>query len=288
MWILFAIASSIFAGLTAILSKIGIESVNSHLATAIRTTVVLFFSWLLVFISGHQTEITSITFYTLCFLILSGVSTGISWLFYFRAMQLGEVNKVSAIDKTSTILTILLAFFFLKEPISLKSLGGILFIAFGTWLMTGLRSLAELKSHNTTDYRWLFYGFGSAFFASLTAIFGKIGIENVNSQLGTAIRTIFVLICAWGLVFIQGKQKELKQISTKSWFYLLLSGIATGASWICYYRALQDGNASVVVPIDKLSILVTVIFSYFVLKETISNRTKLGVSFLLIGTLLLI
>ena len=214
MWILFAIASSIFAGLTAILSKIGIESVNSHLATAIRTTVVLFFSWLLVFISGHQTEITSITF------------------------------------------------FFLKEPISLKSLGGILFIAFGTWLMTGLRSLAELKSHNTTDYRWLFYGFGSAFFASLTAIFGKIGIENVNSQLGTAIRTIFVLICAWGLVFIQGKQKELKQISRKSWLYLLLSGIATGASWICYYRALQDGNASVVVPIDKLSILVTVIFSY--------------------------
>lgn len=203
-------------------------------------------------------------------------------------MQLGEVNKVSAIDKTSTILTILLAFFFLKEPISLKSLGGILFIAFGTWLMTGLRSLAELKSHNTTDYRWLFYGFGSAFFASLTAIFGKIGIENVNSQLGTAIRTIFVLICAWGLVFIQGKQKELKQISRKSWLYLLLSGIATGASWICYYRALQDGNASVVVPIDKLSILVTVIFSYFVLKETISNRTKLGVSFLLIGTLLLI
>ena len=288
MWILFAIASSFFAGLTAILSKIGIEDVNSHLATAIRTTVILFFSWLLVFISGHQSEVFSISAYTFCFLILSGVSTGISWLCYFRAMQIGEVNKVAAIDKTSTIITIVLAFLFLHETISLKSFGGLLLIAFGTWLMTGLRSLKELKNHSDSDYRWLFYGLGSAFFASLTAIFGKIGIENVNSQLGTAIRTIFVLICAWSLVFFQGKHHEIHQISRKSWLYLLLSGIATGASWLCYYRALQDGNASVVVPIDKLSILVTVIFSYFVLKETISNRTKLGVGLLILGTLLLL
>lgn len=286
MWILFAIASSFFAGITAILSKIGVQNVNSHLATALRTTIVLLFSWLLVFISGHTYEITSISGYTFCFLILSGVSTGASWLCYFRAVQLGEVNKVSAIDKTSTILTIIFASLFLHEAMTSKSFIAVILLAFGTWLMTELHSIKEL--YNGSDYRWFFYSFGSAFFASLTAIFGKIGIENVNSQLGTAIRTIFVFIFAWAFVFFQGKQKEIPTISKKSWIYLLLSGMATGISWLCYYHALQDGNASVVVPIDKLSILVTVIFSHFVLKEVISNRTKLGLTLLILGTFLLL
>lgn len=286
MWILFAISSSFFAGLTAILSKIGVQNINSHLATAIRTTIVLIFSWLLVFLYGHASSITSISSFTFCFLILSGLSTGASWLCYFRAVQIGEVNKVSAVDKTSTILTIVFAFLFLQEPITNKSFFAIFLLAIGTWLMTGLHSIKDL--HSGSDYRWLIYSFGSAFFASLTAIFGKIGIENINSQLGTAIRTIFVLIFAWTFVFLQGTQKELRTISKKSWFYLILSGFATGISWLCYYRALQDGNASIVVPIDKLSILVTVIFSHFILKEVISTRTKLGLGLLLIGTLLLL
>lgn len=286
MWIFFAILSSFFAGVTAILSKIGVQNVNSHLATALRTTIVLIFSWLLVFLYGHTASISSISSFTFYFLILSGLSTGASWLCYFRAVQIGEVNKVSAVDKTSTILTIILAFLFLHEPISVKSLIALFFLLFGTWLMTGLHSIKEL--HSGSNYRWLFYSFGSAFFASLTAIFGKIGIENINSQLGTAIRTIFVLIFAWTLVLIQGTHHEIRTFSRKNWIYLILSGFATGISWLCYYRALQDGNASIVVPIDKLSILVTVIFSHFVLKEMISNRTKLGLSLLLVGTLLLL
>ena len=286
MWILFAISSSFFAGLTAILSKIGVQAIHSHLATAIRTSVVLIFSWLLVFLYGQTSSITTISSFTFCFLVLSGLSTGASWLCYFRAVQIGEVNKVSAIDKTSTILTILFAFLFLQESITNRSFLALLFLAIGTWLMTGLHSIKDLKSHS--DYRWLIYSFGSAFFASLTAIFGKIGIENIPSQLGTAIRTCFVLIFAWTFVWLQGCQKELCTISKKSWFYLILSGFSTGISWLCYYKALQDGNASVVVPIDKLSILVTIFLSHFILGERISSRTKLGLTFLLIGTLLLL
>lgn len=281
LWILFAIGSAFFAGITAVLAKIGIENVNSTLATAIRTIVVLVFSWLMVFVVGSQNTISQISGNTLLFLILSGLSTGASWLCYFKALQLGDVNKVAPIDKSSTVLTILLAFLFLGEPLSVPQIFGVLGIGIGTLLMITKQQTEQTKSNSKS---WLLFAFLSAVFASLTSIFGKIGVENVESNLGTAIRTIVVLVMAWLMVFLTGEQKQIKKIDRKSWIFLLLSGIATGLSWLCYYRALQDGPASVVVPIDKLSILVTILFSGLVLKEKLSRKAAVGLMLIVAGT----
>ena len=276
----FALGSALFAGLTAILAKIGIENVNSTFATALRTVVVLVFSWVMVFIVGSQSGIGDISGRTLLFLVLSGLATGASWLCYFRALQLGDVNKVTPIDKSSTVLTILLAFILLGEPISLPQAAGVVGIGAGTLLMVSKKETqSEVKGG-----KWFIYALLSAVFASLTSIFGKIGVENVDSNLGTAIRTIVVLVMAWLMVFITGEQKGLRQISRKSWIFLILSGFATGGSWLCYYRALQDGPASVVVPIDKLSILVTIFFSWVVLKEKLSRRAAVGLVLIVLGT----
>ena len=280
LWLFFALGSAMFAGLTAILAKIGIENVNSTLATALRTVVVLVFSWVMVFIVGAQSGIGDISGHTLLFLVLSGLATGASWLCYFRALQLGDVNKVTPIDKSSTVLTILLAFILLGEPISLPQAAGVVGIGAGTLLMVSKKETqSEVKGG-----KWFIYALLSAVFASLTSIFGKIGVENVDSNLGTAIRTIVVLVMAWLMVFITGEQKGLRQISRKSWIFLILSGFATGGSWLCYYRALQDGPASVVVPIDKLSILVTIFFSRVVLKEKLSRRAAVGLVLIVLGT----
>lgn len=280
LWLFFALGSAMFAGLTAILAKIGIENVNSTLATALRTVVVLVFSWVMVFIVGSQSGIGDISGRTLLFLVLSGLATGASWLCYFRALQLGDVNKVTPIDKSSTVLTILLAFILLGEPISLPQAAGVVGIGAGTLLMVSKKETqSEVKGG-----KWFIYALLSAVFASLTSIFGKIGVENVDSNLGTAIRTIAVLVMAWLMVFITGEQKGLRQISRKSWIFLILSGFATGGSWLCYYRALQDGPASVVVPIDKLSILVTIFFSWVVLKEKLSRRAAVGLVLIVLGT----
>lgn len=280
LWLFFALGSAMFAGLTAILAKIGIENVNSTLATALRTVVVLVFSWVMVFIVGSQLGIGDISGRTLLFLVLSGLATGASWLCYFRALQLGDVNKVTPIDKSSTVLTILLAFILLGEPISLPQAAGVVGIGAGTLLMVSKKETqSEVKGG-----KWFIYALLSAVFASLTSIFGKIGVENVDSNLGTAIRTIVVLVMAWLMVFITGEQKELRQISRKSWIFLILSGFATGGSWLCYYRALQDGPASVVVPIDKLSIIVTIFFSRVVLKEKLSRRAAVGLVLIVLGT----
>lgn len=280
LWLFFAFGSALFAGLTAVLAKIGIENVNSTLATAVRTAVVLVFSWLMVFIVGSQDGIGSISARTLLFLVLSGLATGASWLCYFRALQLGDVNKVAPIDKSSTVLTILLAFILLGEPISLPQVAGVVCIGAGTLMMIArTQEGGAVKSS-----RWLIYALLSAVFASLTSIFGKIGVEDVESNLGTAIRTAVVLVMAWLMVFITGEQKGIRLISRRSWLFLILSGLATGASWLCYYRALQDGPASVVVPIDKLSILVTIIFSGVVLKEKLTRRAAVGLVLILIGT----
>lgn len=280
LWLFFALGSAMFAGLTAILAKIGIENVNSTLATALRTVVVLVFSWVMVFIVGSQSGIGDISGRTLLFLVLSGLATGASWLCYFRALQLGDVNKVTPIDKSSTVLTILLAFILLGEPISLPQAAGVVGIGAGTLLMVSKKETqSEVKGG-----KWFIYALLSAVFASLTSIFGKIGVENVDSNLGTAIRTIVVLVMAWLMVFITGEQKGLRQISRKSWIFLILSGFATGGSWLCYYRALQDGPASVVVPIDKLSILVTIFFSWVALKEKLSRRAAVGLVLIVLGT----
>lgn len=281
MWLFFALGSAFFAGITAVLAKIGIENVNSTLATALRTVVVLAFSWLMVFVVGSQGGIAQISGTTLLFLVLSGLSTGASWLCYFKALQLGDVNKVAPIDKSSTVLTILLAFIFLGEPVSIPQALGVVGIGVGTLLMIAKKEVEDGKPHSKA---WLVYAFLSAVFASLTSIFGKIGVENVESNLGTAIRTIVVLVMAWVMVFVTGEQKGIRSIGKKSWVFLFLSGITTGLSWLCYYRALQDGPASVVVPIDKLSILVTIVFSWIVLKEKLTSKAAVGLVLILAGT----
>lgn len=285
MWVLFAFVSAFFAGVTSILAKIGVKDVDSHVATAIRTIIVLIFSWIMVFIIGSQSTIVNIDGKTFLFLILSGLSTGGSWLCYFKALQLGDVNKVVPIDKSSTILTMILAFIFLNEKITINMVIGMIGIAIGTYLMIQKKEKAEKIVKGKA---WLIYALLSALFASLTSILGKVGIENVESNLGTAIRTIVVLVMAWIIVFATKKQRDIKKIDKRSLIFLILSGVATGASWLCYYKALQDGLASIVVPIDKLSILVTVLFAYIFLKEKLSKKSLLGLILIIVGTLLLL
>ena len=284
MWILFSIASALFAGITSILAKCGIKNTDSDVATAIRTVVVLIFSWIMVFTVGSQNTISEIAPKTLFFLILSGISTGASWLCYFKALQLGDINKVVPIDKASTALTVLLALIFLNEGVTLFKLLAVALITVGTLLMIQKKDSAVTSKSSS----WLLYAVLSAVFASLTAILGKIGIEKVESNLGTAIRTVVVLIMAWVLVFVTKKTNRVKDIPKKELGFICLSGIATGASWLCYYRALQTGPASAVVPIDKLSILVTIVFSYIVFKETLSKKALLGLGGIVAGTMILI
>jgi transporter family protein len=285
MWILYAFASALFAGITSILAKIGIKNTDSHVATALRPIVILIFAWIMVFIVGSQSGIDAISKKSLIFLVLSGLTTGGSWICYFKALQLGDVNKVVPIDKSSTILTMLLAFIILGETITTNMVVGMITIGIGTYMM-----IQKKKSTNegVRNNLWVVYALFSALFASLTSILGKIGIENVESNLGTAIRTVVVLIMAWIIVFAMKKQGEIKEIDKKSWIFIGLSGIATGLSWLFYYRALHDGKASIVAPIDKLSILVTISFAYIFLKEKLTKKAFLGLVLIVFGTLALI
>lgn len=284
-WILFAFGSALFAGVTAILAKIGIRGVNSNVATAIRTVVILIFSWGIVALVGSWRTIPDLTLRTVTFLILSGLATGASWLCYFRALQLGDVNKVTPIDKLSTVLTILFAFVLLGEPVGLFKVIGMIAIGAGTLMMVVKKDDA---AHTPENRRWMIYAILSAVFAALTSILGKVGIEGVESNLGTAIRTGVVLVMAWLVVFLTHGQQELRRIDGKSWLFILLSGLTTGLSWLCYYRALQEGPASVVAPIDKLSILVTILFSAVFLKERLTRRAALGLVLITAGTLLML
>ena len=286
MWIFYAFGSALFAGLTSILAKCGIRHTDSDVATAIRTIVVLIFSWIMVFVVGAQDGIAAVSGKTWLFLILSGVATGASWLCYFHALQAGDVNKGVPIDKSSTILTIVLAFLFLGEEVSALKIVCVILIGAGTFLM--IQKKETEKSVGQEKKSWLLYACLSAGFASLTSILGKIGIEGLNSNLGTAIRTAVVLLMAWIMVFAKGKQKEIGRIDRKELGFICLSGLATGGSWLCYYKALQDGLASVVVPIDKLSILVTIAFSYLVFHEKLTKRAALGLVLIVAGTLLMI
>ena len=293
MWIVFALGAALFAGIMSILAKIGVRNVDSDLATALRTIVVAAFAWLMVFVVGSQTTLTSIDSRSLVFLVLSGLATGGSWLCYFKALKLGDVNKVVPVDKTSTVLTILLAGIFLSEGLGLLKICMMALIGIGTYLMV-IRDNTVVSNENVgaafcrpqkSQKGWLFYAILSAVFASLTAILGKIGIAEVESNLGTAIRTMVVLAMAWLIVFAQGKHKEAKQIDGRSRLFIVLSGLATGLSWLCFYRALQEGPASVVVPIDKLSILITIAFGYFTLHEKLGKKAGVGLAMNVAGTL---
>lgn len=285
MWILSAVFSAFFAGITAVLAKCGIRKTDSDVVTALRTMVVLIFSWIMVFIVGSQNSIFQISLRSLLFLILSGVATGASWLCYFRALSLGDVNKVAPIDKSSTILSVIIAIICFSETAHLliKSAGTLL-LAVGIFLMVEKKNTS---SERKTKRSWLIYAVGSAVFAALTSILAKIGISGIESNLATAIRTFVVLIMAWAFVFARGKQAQIRTVEKSEFIFIALSGIATGASWLCYYYAIQNGIVSVVVPIDKMSILVTVIFSWLLLKEKISRKAAAGLILMLAGTLLM-
>ena len=285
MWMFFALASAVFAGAVSILAKIGIKNTDSNLATALRTIVVAVFAWLMVFVVGSHSTITDIDGNSLLFLILSGIATGASWLCYFRALQIGDINKVVPVDKSSTILTMVLSIILFNEGFSWLKMGAIVLIGAGTYLMIERK---ESVDGTAKGYKWLIYASLSAVFASLTAVLGKVGITGVESNLGTAIRTIVVLVMAWLIVIIQGKQREIKSIDKRSRVFIGLSGLATGLSWLCFYRALQEGPVSVVVPIDKVSIVFTIAFSYFVLREKLKKKSLLGLAMIVAGTLSLL
>lgn len=285
MWLLYAVGSSFFAGITAILVKIGVQDTDSHLLTALRTIVVLAFSWMMVFLVGSQGSLREVSLKTLVFLCVSGVTTGASWICYFHALQIGDVNRVTPIDKSSTILTMILAFLFFGETVGAVQICAMVLMGAGTYLMIQKK---EAETGKKTKKTWLLYALLSAVFASLTSILAKVGMQDVDSNLGTAIRTAVVLVMAWVVVFATGKQKTIHGIGKKNGVFLVLSGVATGASWLCYFRALQTGPASVVVPIDKLSILVTIFFSYFVFGEKLTKKSGVGLVLLVAGTLLLL
>lgn len=282
LWIVFACLSALFAGATSFLAKIGIKKTDSDVATALRTVVVLIFAWVMVFITGSADEIADIGWRSMLMLILSGLATGASWLCYFKALSLGDINKVVPIDKSSTVLTVLFAIVILGETDNLAvRLAGIALIAAGTFLMI------ERKSAQGGNKRasWLIYAVLSAVFAAMTSILAKIGIENVESNLATAIRTCVVLLMAWLIVIFRKKAVQLAHSDKKELLFIVLSGIATGASWLCYYRAIKDGAVSVVVPIDKLSILVSVALSALFLRERLTKKSAFGLALIVAGTL---
>ena len=285
IWLTAAILSAFFAGLTSILAKCGIKKTDSDLATALRTIVVLIFSWIMVLVVGSLHTITEIEPKAFIFLILSGLATGASWICYFKALSVGDINKVVPIDKSSTVLTVLLAIICFGETSNLvMKLIATAILAVGIFLMVEKKKREEKQESKT----WMLYAVLAAVFAALTSILAKMGISGVESNLGTAIRTGVVLIMAWVIVFARGKQAQLKSIDKKDLLFIGLSGIATGASWLCYYYAIQNGDVSVVVPIDKLSIIVTVIFSYFVFKEKLSKKAFAGLCLMVVGTLLMV
>ncbi|WYJ90255.1 bacterial/archaeal transporter [Enterococcus sp. 9E7_DIV0242] len=284
MWIIYAALSALFAGFTSILAKAGIKETNSTLATALRTIVVLILSWLMVLIVESQSTLSELSVRTWAFLILSGISTGASWLCYFRALQIGEVNKVAVIDKSSIVLTLVFAFIFLGEQLTIMKSTAIILIACGTLMMVKKQSV----ENSVKNKSWVLYAGVSALFASLTTVLGKIGIDGVESNLGTAIRTTVVLIMAWLMVFFTKKSVKMKRINKRELFFIFLSGLATGASWLCYYRALQDGQTSTVVAIDKLSIVVTVFFAYLIFREKLTIKAMLGLILIVIGTLCMV
>ncbi len=284
LWLVMAVFSALFAGLTAILAKCGIRKTDSDVATALRTIVVLMFSWIMVLIVGSANTITRIETKSLIFLVLSGIATGASWICYFKALSMGDVNKVVPVDKSSTILSVLLAIILLGETnhLTVKLIGTVL-LAVGVFLMIDKKSAGNTKIRRA----WLPYAVASAVFAALTSILAKVGITGVESNLGTAIRTGVVLVIAWGIVFAKRKQSELKSLDKRELLFIALSGLATGASWLCYYYAIQKGIVSVVVPIDKMSILVSVAFSYIVFHEKLTKKATMGLLLMVCGTLVM-
>lgn len=282
MWLVFAFLSALFAGITSVLAKIGIQKTDSTVATAFRTVVVLIFSWLMVFLVGSQNMILELDGRSLLFLILSGAATGASWLCYFKALAVGDVNKVVSVDKSSVVLSVLFSIILFGETEHLVvKFFGILTIAIGTYLM-----IEKKRTENTREGQmWFFFAIGSAVFASLQTVLAKAGVDHVESNLATAIRTIVVLIMAWFMILATGKKEKVRCVPKKEFLFICLSGVATGASWLCYYRALATGPASVVISVDKLSILFSVAATYLILKEKLTKKSLIGLLLIVVGTL---
>ena len=285
LFLLFAVCSAVFAGLTSILAKCGLQKADSTLVTALRTIVAMLFAWAIVAIGGTYSQIPDISVRGWIFLILSGLSTGASWLCYFKALQMGDVNKVVPVDKSSNVLAILLAIIILGETLSAFGIIGVVLITIGTMLMIEKKDVAEVKD---TNAGWLLFAIGSAVFAALTSILGKLGMEGIDSNLGTAIRTVVVLLMSWMMVMIMKKGSSIHDIGKKDMMFIIVSGIATGASWMFFFAALQSGPASVIIPIDKLSILLVILFAYIVFKEKLSKKSSIGLIAIVAGTLLLL
>ena len=286
MWLIYAMIGTLFGGVNAVLAKVAVKEVNSHLATAVRTIVIVIFSWIVVFSFGSHTELADVSGRTWIFLVASGLSTGASWLCYLYALKFGTVSNVTPLKKSSTVLTIILAFLILREPFGLPQIAGMLFIIAGTAFM--LKKKDGSKGEDEGGGNWLLFGLLSAVFASLRTIFGSIGIVDVDANLGNAIRVVVVLIASWGMVFFTGNQKGLKNISKKGLLFLTLSGLATGGNWLFFFRALQTGPVSVIVPIDKLSVIFSILFACILLREKQSLKRIAGVTCLVIGTLILV
>lgn len=284
LWILMAIGSSFFAGLTAILAKLGIKKTDSDVATTLKTIVVLIFSWIMVLIVGSAESISDISNESFLFLVLSGIATGASWICYFKALSIGNINKVTVVDKSSMILSVLLAIILFGETNNLIiKLALIVLYSLGVFLM-----IEKKSDKKETKKRWLILALAAALFASLTTILAKVGIKDVESNLATAIRTSVVLIMSFMNILIKKKENLLTQVEPKEMMFIFLSGVATGASWLCYYYAIQNGIVSVVVPIDKMSVLFTILFSFIVFKERISKKSLIGLILMLISTLALV
>ena len=285
-WLYYAILGTLFGGINAVLKKVGVKNVNSHLATAMSTVVIVIFSWMVVFAFGSHTELTKVSSRTWIFLVASGLATGASWLCYLYALKFGTVTNVTPLKKSSTVLTVILAFLILSEPFGLSQLAGIIFIAAGTFFMLKKKDGSLGKDEGGGN--WLLFGVLAAVFASLRTILGAIGIADVDANLGNAIRVVVVLIASWGIVFFTGNQKGIKDIDKKSLLFLVLSGLATGCNWLFFFRALQTGPVSVIVPIDKLSVIFNILFAYIFLREKQSLKRLAGLACLVAGTLILV
>lgn len=288
MWILFACLSALFAGVTSVLAKAGVATTASSVATALRTVVVAAGAWGMAALAGSATDVFAIDARSLLFLLLSGLATGASWLCYFAALSRGDVSRVAPIDKLSTVLTILLALVLLGEAVSAWGTLGIIAITAGTLLMVEPTDLSGLPRALRQGGSWLIYALASAFFAALTSILGKVGVSGVEPTLGTAVRTLVVLAMAWGIVAAQGRTAEVRLIPTRELAFIIASGAATCASWLAYYHALKGGPASIVVPIDKLSILVTVGFSALAFHERFTRRYLVGLAVICAGTVAMV
>ena len=284
MWLLAACLSALFAGLTSVLAKAGVATTSSTVATALRTIVVAAGAWGMAGLVGSASALGAIDARSLLFLVLSGLATGASWLCYFAALSRGDVSCVAPIDKLSTVLAIVLALVLLGEPVSAWGAAGIVAITAGTLLMVKPSDLSGLPRALRGGGSWLVYALASALFAALTSILGKVGISGVDPTLGTAVRTVVVLAMAWVIVTVQGRLGDVRDIPARELAFIVASGAATCASWLAYYHALKDGPASVVVPIDKLSILVTVAFSAAVFHERFTHRYLAGLALMCVGT----